>query len=74
MSDAAGPTDNPVGGMPVLRTVQVCPKSVDLRMPAVPVSSTKLRAALSRGDPASELLAPAVLQYIQQHHLYSGDY
>jgi nicotinate-nucleotide adenylyltransferase len=41
-------------------------------MPPVPVSSTALRAALARGEDPAELVAPAVLHYIRQHHLYRG--
>jgi nicotinate-nucleotide adenylyltransferase len=43
-----------------------------LTMPPVPVSSTALRAALARGEDPAELVAPAVLHYIRQHHLYRG--
>ena len=43
---------------------------VFFRMPAVAVSSTRLRAALSANEPVQGLLAPAVLDYIHQHQLY----
>ena len=39
-------------------------------MPPVPVSSTALRAALARGEDPAELVAPAVLHYIEAHRLY----
>lgn len=45
---------------------------VFFRMPAVPVSSTRLRAALSANEPVQGLLAPAVLDYIHEHRLYQG--
>ncbi len=37
---------------------------------AVDISATDIRAALQRGDKANSLLAPVVLDYIQQHNLY----
>lgn len=40
------------------------------RMPAVPVSSTRLRQAIDTGEPVAELLPPGVAEYIAQHHLY----
>jgi len=39
-------------------------------MPPVPVSATALRAQLARGERPAELVAPAVLDYIDQHQLY----
>jgi nicotinate-nucleotide adenylyltransferase len=36
----------------------------------VDISSTQVRAALQRGEQASSLISPVVLDYIQQHHLY----
>lgn len=39
-------------------------------MPPVPVSATALRAALARGEQPAELVAPAVLHYIETHRLY----
>jgi len=38
---------------------------------AVDVSATQIRAALQRGEQASSLISPVVLDYIQQHHLYN---
>ena len=38
---------------------------------AVDVSATQIRAALQRGERASSLISPVVLDYIQQHHLYN---
>jgi nicotinate-nucleotide adenylyltransferase len=35
------------------------------------VSATSLRQRLQHGDPCTDLLLPAVLRYIQAHHLYS---
>jgi nicotinate-nucleotide adenylyltransferase len=37
---------------------------------AVDISATQIRAALQRGEQANSLLAPVVLDYIQQHNLY----
>lgn len=45
---------------------------VFFRMPAVPVSSTALRAALKGNEPVQGLLAPAVLDYIHEHQLYQS--
>ena len=39
-------------------------------MPPVPVSATALRAQLAGGERPAELVAPAVLDYIDQHQLY----
>lgn len=39
-------------------------------MPAVPVSSTRLRHALAAGEPVTELLPSAVLDYIRHNGLY----
>jgi nicotinate-nucleotide adenylyltransferase len=38
---------------------------------AVDISATQIRAALQRGEQASSLISPVVLDYIQQHHLYN---
>jgi nicotinate-nucleotide adenylyltransferase len=35
------------------------------------ISSTRIRAALARGEPVAEWLPPAVLRYIKDHHLYN---
>ncbi|MFK7964874.1 MAG: nicotinate (nicotinamide) nucleotide adenylyltransferase [Burkholderiaceae bacterium] len=43
---------------------------VFFRMPAVPVSSTRLREQLARGDSYPELLPDGVGDYINQHRLY----
>jgi nicotinate-nucleotide adenylyltransferase len=45
---------------------------VFFRMPAVAVSSTRLRAALNANEPVEGLLAPAVLDYIHEHRLYQS--
>lgn len=45
---------------------------VFFRMPAVAVSSTRLRAALMANEPVQGLLAPAVLDYIHEHRLYQS--
>lgn len=45
---------------------------VFFRMPAVPVSSTKLRQSLANGEPVNDLLPQPVLDYIRTHHLYCG--
>lgn len=39
---------------------------------AVDISATQIRAALQRGDTANLPIAPAVLDYIEQHHLYKS--
>ena len=39
---------------------------------AVDISATQIRAALQRGDEASSLIAPVVLDYIEQHNLYKS--
>ena len=43
---------------------------VFFRMPAVPVSSTKLRAGLAAGESFPELLPQGVGEYIDQHRIY----
>ena len=43
-----------------------------LPLPDMPVSSTALREALSRGDDVSRLVGEAVAGYIARHHLYRG--
>lgn len=45
---------------------------VFFRMPAVSVSSTRLRHSLAHNEPVNELLAPPVLDYIRQHQLYKA--
>jgi nicotinate-nucleotide adenylyltransferase len=37
---------------------------------AVDISATQIRSALQRGEQANSLIAPVVLDYIQQHNLY----
>jgi nicotinate-nucleotide adenylyltransferase len=37
----------------------------------VDISATQVRAALQRGDQANSLISPVVLDYIQQHNLYT---
>ena len=59
-------------GQPELSEELPC---VHLSMPALPWSSTELRAAAAEGhldasDPAKSPLHPAVASYISQHHLY----
>ena len=39
---------------------------------AVDISATNIRAALQRGERASALLPPVVLDYIEQHNLYKS--
>ena len=39
---------------------------------AVDISATQIRAALQRGEQADSLIAPVVLDYIQQHNLYKS--
>jgi len=51
-------SDNPAGDI------------VFFRMPAVPVSSTRLREQLAGGDTFPELLPDGVGDYINQHQLY----
>lgn len=38
---------------------------------AVDISATQIRAALQRGEQPTPLIAPVVLDYIQQHNLYT---
>jgi nicotinate-nucleotide adenylyltransferase len=38
----------------------------------VDISATQVRAALQRGEPANSLISPVVLDYIQQHKLYTS--
>jgi nicotinate-nucleotide adenylyltransferase len=40
---------------------------------AIDVSSTQVRAALQRREPAQAFLPPAVLDYIQRHNLYGAE-
>jgi nicotinate-nucleotide adenylyltransferase len=42
----------------------------ELPMPNMPVSSTELRRAVSRGEDISLLAGPAIAGYIAHHHLY----
>jgi nicotinate-nucleotide adenylyltransferase len=39
---------------------------------AVDISATQIRAALQRGEQANSLIAPRVLDYIEQHNLYKS--
>ncbi|GAB3460023.1 nicotinate-nucleotide adenylyltransferase [Massilia terrae] len=39
---------------------------------AVDISATAVRDAIRHGDSANDLVAPVVLDYIQQHHLYKS--
>jgi nicotinic acid mononucleotide adenylyltransferase len=50
-----------------------CGQTVRFFMPALDISSTAIRQAIARGTPETVqgLLAPAVLTYILDHHLYS---
>ncbi|MEZ5650304.1 MAG: nicotinate (nicotinamide) nucleotide adenylyltransferase [Burkholderiaceae bacterium] len=43
---------------------------VFFRMPATPVSSSRLRHALAGGEPVDALLPRSVLEYIRRHALY----
>jgi nicotinate-nucleotide adenylyltransferase len=38
---------------------------------ALDISATGLRAALQRGNKPSSLISPLVLDYIEQHNLYT---
>lgn len=42
-------------------------------LPLDDVSSTQVRAAIARGDDASDLVEPRVLEYIRAHRLYGSD-
>ncbi|MEN9419596.1 MAG: nicotinate (nicotinamide) nucleotide adenylyltransferase [Pseudomonadota bacterium] len=44
-----------------------------LPLPAMPVSSSAVRAALRRGEPVDDLTGGAVARYIARHHLYRRD-
>ncbi len=41
-----------------------------LKMPAMPISATQIRTAISCGKPVSALVQAAVARYIADHHLY----
>lgn len=43
---------------------------IDLALPPMAVSATRIRQNLSRGETPTGLLDPAVARYIAQHHLY----
>lgn len=43
------------------------------QMPAVDISSTKIREKLEKGIPASGLVPPEVSEYIRKHGLYRGE-
>jgi nicotinate-nucleotide adenylyltransferase len=45
---------------------------VFFRMPAVPVSSTRLRAQIAAGERPADLLPAGVLDYIESRRLYRG--
>jgi nicotinate-nucleotide adenylyltransferase len=53
---------------------QACGQIVHFFMPALNISSTTLRQAIARGEPEKiqGLLAPAILRYILDHHLYQS--
>jgi nicotinate-nucleotide adenylyltransferase len=40
-------------------------------LPMIDISSTEIRKRIERGENLTEILAPAVVQYIQAHRLYS---
>ena len=42
-----------------------------LKTPLLLVSATDIRTRLRRGNPVFDLLAPSVIEYIRQHHLYT---
>lgn len=48
-------------------------RPIELRMPRMPHSSTAIRAALARAEPAQALVGDDVARYIAQHHLYQTD-
>ena len=45
-----------------------------LAMPPIEISATRIREVISKGQDASAWLTAAVLQYIQQHHLYTASH
>jgi nicotinate-nucleotide adenylyltransferase len=53
---------------------QPCGQTVRFSMPALDISSTAIRQAIARGVPETiqGMLAPAVLTYILDHHLYQS--
>jgi nicotinate-nucleotide adenylyltransferase len=53
---------------------QPCGQTVRFSMPALDISSTAIRQAIARGAPETiqGMLAPAVLTYILDHHLYQS--
>ena len=46
------------------------PKHLHLNMPLMPLSATDIRQRCRTGEDLSSLLNPAVIQYIQNNHLY----
>ena len=46
-------------------------KLVRLRMPLMPISATEIRQQLQQARNSATTLSPSVIQYIQQHHLYT---
>jgi len=61
----------PVSAPPVLQTqlTKLGRTLYHIPFPDMPVSASAIRAGLARGQPVTGL-APAVLAYIQTHHLY----
>lgn len=53
-----------------LRLDEMKAKSVVCNIPALPVSSTQIREKLRRGEDVSDLLPPAVGEYIRERGLY----
>jgi nicotinate-nucleotide adenylyltransferase len=49
-------------------------RCVHLRLPLIPLSATDIRWRCARGLSLDDALSPAVIQYIQQNHLYTDQH
>lgn len=59
------------GATPSFDAEKMAPKRfLHLKMPAMPISATQIRASISAGLPVDALVLEAVARYIADHHLY----
>lgn len=58
------------GDDPALLGREACGRIVPLALTPYPISATDIRRRLKKGLPVDELMPPAVVNYIRQHHLY----
>ena len=49
-------------------------RCVHLRLPLIPLSATDIRSRCAKGLSLDDALSPAVIQYIQQNHLYTDQH